>query len=96
MGEGETGKTGARRERTTGSAGAIRAWRARAGARVSGGVLGDGVVSPGPGEDVRTVCSQVPSPLGPGWWGEGRAEGWGPEEGGERGCLSSWKGLILH
>lgn len=47
-------------------------------------MLGDGGVSPGPGEDVRTVCSQVPSPLGPGWWGEGRAEGWGPEEGGER------------
>lgn len=60
-GRGRQGKLGQEGEGATGSAGAIRAWRAGAG--VSCGVLGDGGVSPGPGEDVRTVCSQVPSCL---------------------------------
>lgn len=70
-------KLGQEGKGTTGcSAGAIRVWRAGAGARVNCGVLGDGGMSPRPGEDVRTVCSRVPSPTWPrlvggglGWMG---------------------------
>jgi hypothetical protein len=58
VGEGLSlaGKTGARWGRDG------RA-RSGAGARVSCGVLEVAGVSPAPGEDVRTVCSEVPSPL---------------------------------
>lgn len=66
MGEGGQEKLGQEGEGTTRrSAGAIRAWRACACARVNCGVLGDGGMSPRPGEDVRTVCSRVPSPTWP-------------------------------